>query len=211
MPESATEPAWICGASTMNFAGPAARVRVEDRVGDARQRLVPSDPQPAPLAPGADAAHGVEQPIGARERVVEAAALLAALRVEVRVFRAARLGGRALLLAPDDAAARVDVEGAAARETLIGVGAPGDAIPAPLARGRRPPRRRRRGPCLQRGRCAGRAAEREGRAAASRARARGRRRASGMAATIEGERAGFAARHARAAAAFAQRAVAVRA
>jgi hypothetical protein len=112
--------------------GAVGRVGVEDGVGDLGERLVPAHALPLSLAALPHALQREAHPLAAREDVVEAAALLTALRIVVGVVGVGGFGAGRLLLAPDDAIPRVDPEGAAAGETLIGVGSPADLIPAPL-------------------------------------------------------------------------------
>src|SRR3972149_10440673 len=91
--------------------------RVQHRVRDVAERLVPGDALPLALAalrPGG-APQGVLQPLGAVHHAAEAGALLTAARVHVRDAVLDHRVDGGLLLPPDDAVLRVHAERAAAR------------------------------------------------------------------------------------------------
>ena len=72
------------------------------------------------------------QAFEARECVMEAATLLAAERIEIRIVFVAGGGLGRLFLAPDHAVARINAKQTVGRPALIVVAAPESAVPCPL-------------------------------------------------------------------------------
>ena len=118
--------------SQMMRSVPSSSMVVDHRIGDLAERLIPGDALPLARAAWAHPLQRVLHAGGVVHALAEAAALLAAARVEVRHVRSdLRVVGR-LLLAPDDPVLDVDVPGAVGLVPAVHpVAAAHHLVPAP--------------------------------------------------------------------------------